>query len=225
MWNPFKKKEKSMQITVNETDMQIKDDKLIININSDLEKVLNSNKMVLSSVKVGDIIMGKSGTKWIVFRHNEDGSTNLLRDDLLQDDRIFDENSNDFSESDIDKYLNVDYIKEVEADFGKENILYQNIDLTSLDGLTDYGVYRTKIGLPTIDDYRYGRKSEIIKNNMSRSWWLSTSDSTPSGIGSSCVQYVGSGGSVDYGDCSWSGRGVRPFLSVSSSIFVSCCEM
>lgn len=40
-----------MQITVNETDMQIKDGKLIININSDLEKVLNSNKMVLSSIE------------------------------------------------------------------------------------------------------------------------------------------------------------------------------
>lgn len=167
-----------MQITVNETDMQIKDGKLIININSDLEKVLNSNKMVLSSVKVGDIINGKSGTKWIVFRHNEDGSTNLLRDDLLQDSKIFDGNSNNFAQSDIDKYLNVDYIKEAEADFGKENILYQNIDLTSLDGMTDYGVCRTKIGLPTIDDYRYGRKSEIIKSNMSRPWWLATSDST-----------------------------------------------
>lgn len=31
-----------MQIIVNETDMQIKDGKLIININSDLEKVLNN---------------------------------------------------------------------------------------------------------------------------------------------------------------------------------------
>lgn len=214
-----------MQITVNETDMQIKDGKLIININSDLEKILNSNKMVLSSVKVGDVITGKSGTKWIVFRHNEDGSTNLLRNDLLQDNKIFDENSSDFAKSDIVKYLNVDYIKEAEADFGKENILYQNIDLTSFDGTTDYGVCRTKIGLPTIDDYRYGRKRKIIKKNMSRPWWLSTSDSTPSGVGTSFVQCVNSGGDVYYYNCRWRDGGVRPFLSVSSSILVSCCEM
>lgn len=54
MFSLFKKKEKKdMQITVNETDMQIKDGKLIININSDLERLLNSNKMVLLSVRVG----------------------------------------------------------------------------------------------------------------------------------------------------------------------------
>lgn len=204
-----------MQITVNETDMQIKDGKLIININSDLEKVLNSNKMVLSSVKVGDII----NDKYIVLEHFANGTTAIIRKDLLDDSMKFGDSNNDWRESNIRKYLNNDYLKEIETEFGEDNIVEHTTYLFSMDGLDDYGACRDKVGLLDIDQYRKYRK--VLGKNMDRWWWLLTPDSTPSGRSASYVRYVDSDGSVYYGGCDWDDGGVRPFFILKSSIFVS----
>ena len=204
-----------MQITVNETDMQIKDGKLIININSDLDKVLNSNKMVLSSVKVGDVI----NDRYIVLEHFEDGTTAVSRKDLLADTMEFWGCNNDWRESNIRKYLNSDYLKEIEKEFGVDNIVEHTTNLLSMDGLDDYGTCRDRIRLLDIDQYRKYRK--VLGKNMDNWWWLLTPDSTPSGWSALCVQCVGRDGNVDcYGFVySWS---VRPFCILKSSIFVSC---
>lgn len=204
-----------MQITVNETDMQIKDGKLIININSDLEKVLNSNKMVLSSVKVGDII----NDKYIVLEHFEDGTTAVIRKDLLENNMEFGDSNNDWRESNVRKYLNDDYLKEIEKEFGVDNIVEHTTNLLSMDGLDDYRTCRDKVGLLDIDQYRKYRK--VLGNNMDSWWWLLTPDSTPSGWSAQFVRCVGIGGDVSYFDYGFS-RSVRPFCILKSSIFVSC---
>lgn len=202
-----------MQITVNETDMQIKDGKLIININSDLEKVLNSNKMVLSSVKVGDII----NDKYIVLEHFADGTTAVIRKDLLEDTMEFSDSNNDWRESSVRKYLNNDYLKEIEKEFGVDNIVGHTTNLFSMDGLDDYGTCRDKVGIFDIDQYRKYRK--VLGKNMDSWWWLLTPDSTPSGWSARYVRYVGNGGGVNCRDCDYSGS-VRPFCILKSSIFV-----
>lgn len=204
-----------MQITVNETDMQIEDGKLIININSDLEKVLNSNKMVLSSVKVGDII----NDKYIVLEHFSDGTTAVIRKDLLEDSMEFGDSNNDWRESNVRKYLNDDYLKEIEKEFGVDNIVEHTTNLFSMDGLDDYGTCRDKVGLLDIDQYRKYRK--VLGMNMDRWWWLLTPDSTPSGWSARCVQCVDGVGGVFCGGCVFSGS-VRPFCILKSNIFVSC---
>lgn len=215
MWNPFKKKEKSMQITVNETDMQIKDGKLIININSDLEKVLNSNKMVLSSVKVGDII----NDKYIVLEHFEDGTTAVIRKDLLENNMEFGDSNNDWRESNVRKYLNDDYLKEIEKEFGEYNIVEHTTNLFSMDGFNDYGTCRDKVGLLDIDQYRKYRK--VLGKNMDNWWWLLTPDSTLSGWSALRVRYVNGDGIVNCNSYDYLGA-VRPFCIIKSSIFVSC---
>lgn len=204
-----------MQITVNETDMQIKDGKLIININSDLEKVLNSNKMVLSSVKVGDII----NDKYIVLEHFADETTAVIRKDLLEDTMRFAEDNNDWRQSIVRKHLNSDYLREIEAEFGEDNIVEHTTNLFSMDGLDDYGTCHDKVGLLDIDQYRKYRK--VLGKNMDSWWWLLTPDSTPSGWSARYVQCVVCGGDVDYYDCGYS-RSVRPFCILKSSIFVFC---
>lgn len=204
-----------MQITVNETDMLIKDGKLIININSDLEKVLNSNKMVLSSVKVGDVI----NDRYIVLEHFADGTTAVIRRDLLENTMEFGDSNNDWKESNVRKYLNNDYLKEIEKEFGVDNIVEYTTNLFSLDGLDDYGTCRDKVGLLDIDQYRKYRK--VLDEDMDRWWWLLTPDSTSSGWSAQCVLCVDCDGSVDYCDYDFSGS-VRPFCILKSSIFVSC---
>ena len=86
------------------------------------------------------------------------------------------------------------------------------MDLTALDGLKDYGKVTDIIGIPDLNLYRECRKNILAGD---RWWWLSTPNSTPSGVGSSHVRCVYSGGDVDWG-YSDLGRSVRPFFILKS---------
>lgn len=212
-----------MQITVNEADMKVENGRLIININSDLEKLLGINKVVLSTVKPGQVIKSAIGVEYIVLEHLDNGSTRVIRKDLLSERMKFDEDSNNFSTSSLNKYLNDKYYREeVVPGFGEGNVVYHSVDLLSLDGLDDYESCIVKVGVLTIDDYRKYRKA-YLKENMDSWWWLSTPDSTPSGYGCDCVRYVDGDGGVGCDDYFW-GRGVRPDFALQSSIFVSLPE-
>ncbi|WP_342759498.1 DUF6273 domain-containing protein [Kineothrix sedimenti] len=203
-----------MQITVNETDMKIEGNRLVININSDLGKVLGLNKVVLSSVKPGDII----NDKYIVLEHFESGATAVIRKELLEKTMDFGDSNNDWRSSNVRNYLNNEYLKDVEKEFGADSIVEHMVDLLSMDGLDDYGSSRDKISLLTIDQYRKYRK--ILGDNMKNWWWLATPDSTPSGWSTGYVRCVDSSGGVCYDGYICDG-GVRPFFILKSSIFVS----
>ena len=86
------------------------------------------------------------------------------------------------------------------------------MDLTALDGLKDYGKVTDIIGIPDLNLYRECRKNILAGD---RWWWLSTPNSTPSGTGSSCVQFVDSGGNVDWRCSDYEGS-VRPFFILKS---------
>lgn len=102
--------------------------------------------------------------------------------------------------------------------YGSNAFIPLEIDLSSRDGLRDYGVCKgDSTGLMT--DRMYINNREYIEPSR---MWLSTPDSTPSGSGASCVRCVCSGGDVYSGGCSWDGWGIRPFCIIKSSIFVSC---
>lgn len=213
-----------MQITVKETDMKVENGRLIINIDSDLEKLLGINKVVLSSVKPGQVIKSAIGIEYIILEHLDNGSTRIIRKDLLPERMKFDNDNNNFSTSSLNKYLNDKYYREeVIPGFGDGTVVVHNVNLLSLDGLDDYRICDTKVGLLTIDDYRRYRKN-CLKENMDSWWWLSTPDSTPSGYGGDCVQYVSDGGGVGCGGYDRWGRGVRPDFALQSSIFVSLPE-
>ena len=86
------------------------------------------------------------------------------------------------------------------------------VDLTSLDGLKDYGKVTDIVGIPDLNLYRECRENILVGDTW---WWLATPDSTPSGIGSSIIQCVDYDGYVRYDGCYWYG-GVRPFFILKS---------
>lgn len=182
----------------------------------------NSKGVVLSSLKAGDIFADSEGDKYIVTKQADD-KTFVMRKELLLDAMEFGRDNN-FITSAIRKFLNGDYLKTIEARFGRENIVEHETDLFSHDGLRDYGKIKNKVSLRTYDDYRNQRG--ILGDNAfdgDRWEWLATPDSTPSGYSSGYVRIVNSGGNVSCGysiDCG----GVRPFFALKSSIFVSLCE-
>lgn len=169
----------------------------------------------LSLLSPGDVFE-KNGIKYIVCEQFADGRTAVVRKECLDDTMEF-ESDNNWKNSDLRKYLNGKYYNEIKNTFGVENIIEHEVDLTSLDGYDDYGVSKDKVSVMNIDRYR---KYHRFIGNTGCWYWLSTPDSTPSGVGSSRVQCVGSDGDVGWGGCGCSGS-VRPFFILKSSISVS----
>ena len=109
--------------------------------------------------------------------------------------------------------LDSDFVKALITEYG-EQLVPVSMDLTSLDGLKDYDTVTDIVGIPDINFYRECRENILQGDN---SWWLSTPDSTPSGIGASGVRYVYGDGDVFWCGCDCS-NGVRPFFILSSPI-------
>lgn len=132
----------------------------------------------------------------------------------------FDEgNSNNFPKGTLCKYLNGEFIKKLKANgAGTSALIPTTIDLTSDDGLKDYGETTQKIFLLTCDMYR---KYRSIIPNLDDWWWLATAYSTESNGYAYYARYVGSDGSLSYDIVSYGNIGVRPAFYLKSSILES----
>lgn len=132
----------------------------------------------------------------------------------------FDEgNSNNFPKGTLCKYLNGEFIKTLKANGADTSALIPTtIDLTSDDGLKDYGETTQKIFLLTCDMYR---KYRSIIPNLDDWWWLATAYSTESNGYAHYARRVGSGGSLYNGSAYNGHSGVRPAFYLKSSILES----
>lgn len=132
----------------------------------------------------------------------------------------FDEgNSNNFPKGTLCKYLNGEFVKELEANGADTStIIPMTIDLTSDDGLKDYGETTQKIFLLTCDMYR---KYRSVIPNLDDWWWLATACSTESNRCAHYVRTVLSDGSLGSGSAYDDHFGVRPAFYLNSSILES----
>ena len=132
--------------------------------------------------------------------------------------------NNNYAESRIKERLEREILPLIEAEVGAENIIEQELDLRSVTGSDAYGVHKCRIALPTFDYIRDNYKMiyDDAQKIKYREWaWTATPNSTTE-YGETdwvvCVSPLGiiSGDSGFYGNF-----GVRPFLILKSSIFVS----
>ncbi len=132
----------------------------------------------------------------------------------------FDEgNSNNFPKGTLCKYLNDEFIKKLKADGADTSALIPTtIDLTSDDGLKDYGETTQKIFLLTCDMYR---KYRSVIPNLDDWWWLATAYSTESNGYADGARYVRSVGSLGSYYAYYGYIGVRPAFYLKSSILES----
>ena len=132
----------------------------------------------------------------------------------------FDEgNSNNFPKGTLCKYLNGEFIKKLKANGADTSALIPTtIDLTSDDGLKDYGETTQKIFLLTCDMYR---KYRSVIPNLDDWWWLATAYSTESNGYAHGARVVYSDGSL-FDNSAYGGYfGVRPAFYLKSSILES----
>lgn len=170
--------------------------------------------MNLGQLKTGQAFE-MAGYEWIALEHDEDRKTTLVITKECIEEMPFDEeNSNDFRNSSIRKYLNNDFLDELTDEGISENdIALTDFDLTRYNGEDTYGLCRDKIGLLTIEQYK--KHKEVLKLNDW--WWLITASSSVPGY----VYVVNSVGSLNYNNAYNGYGGVRPALNLKSDILVS----
>ena len=123
-------------------------------------------------------------------------------------------NSNNYTESDVRKYLvDSELLKKLKDKFSNK-LLPIELDLTSMDGFKDYGsISEDYLSIMNIDILRdLGEKLPLIE----KTYWLATPNQTPKRQDASCVQFVRSFGYVCCSGCNWSECGVRPFFITES---------
>lgn len=155
-----------------------------------------------------------NGHKWKVLDQTEKGVMCICENIC---ERKFDTKTNNYANSDIRKYLNTEFLKELEVAVGAENIISFERDLISLCGLKEYGTCEDKVSLISVDEYRKYRE---FLPRTGKWWWTLTPDSVASNGDESWVNIVSPYGNFNCGNC----RNyfcVRPVCIFSSSIFES----
>ena len=171
--------------------------------------------ILLSDIAVGDTF--KIGEHEFIVLTQSGDTTEVIRKELISNHKFGD--TNNFNGSDAAQIC-CDFIAKIAAIIGEENIIEHTVDLTSDDGLKDYGTIKSHCSLLTADMYRF--YVEILdKFKLGRWWWLATPFSTKRHDNDSWVLCVSPSGFIYYGYCFSDYCGVRPFCILKSTIFVS----
>lgn len=154
-------------ISINGQKIELSDDQI--------DKIKGSFE--LPDVKLADIPVGETfkigSREFVVLEQVGDTSAVILKG--LLPDQTFGSNNN-FNGSNVDKRCN-QFASELAAIIGDDNIIEHTVDLTSDDGMKDYGTIQRRCSLITADLYR--RYVEILdKVNPGAWWWLATAHST-----------------------------------------------
>ena len=155
---------------------------------------------------------------FILLEKCDDGGAIVVRKDMLPEASRFGESA-DWKSSFIRRDLNGRYYQRLAAIVGDNNIIPMTRDLTSLDGLDDYGSCIDNVSLMTV--HEYAKYHRILGFASYPRWqYLITPFSTPSNEYTRNVCCVNYFGAVDWCGCD-NDFGVRPFLKFNSSILVS----
>ena len=170
------------------------------------------------------------GMEWVVLEHNLlKKAVLVLAADVLKTESgetqympFDEENKNDFAASSVRAFLNGDFLEELAAaGADKEAFLPLALDLTSDDGLKDYGIDRVTIGIYTDQIYREFRN--IIP--PASDWhWTATPFSTARNGYEHLVRRVYSSGALNNNSAYYGSGGVRPLCVLKSDILVSFNE-
>lgn len=211
-----------MQISLENVNVIIEGGKAVLDLTeAQLAQLIGQQEKPLSDFSPGDKITVADYT-FIVLEHDDQG-TFLILEDLLPA-RAFDSELNNWIGSDLRGWLYTnDFYETIKNELGLSAIIGMTRDLTSMDGLTDYGSIQDYISLLTFDEYRKYHTILGLKSSYSNWWWLLSPVSTSSNDCSRRVCCVYGDGIASWSYCNY-GCGVRPVLKLCSSILVKPAE-
>ena len=181
-----------------------------------LEKQEEADKVVLSTLKRGDVFQTTGKRKYKVLEQYGD-TTKIISLDLVKENVEFGDTS-DYKTSNVKKLCDTEILKDFEEEFGAENVETHTADIITADG-QKFGTVDCKIRPITFDEAR--EYTDITPNNDLNDWyWTLSPWSTEERGWKKSITVVSPSGyicSISFG----SEGGVRPVCIFSSSIFES----
>ena len=154
----------------------------------------------------------------MVLEHMDDGTLCMVLDEDFESK--FGE-TNNFSESELRKNLNVEYLDEwVKDGADRASFVIMQVDLTANDGLKDYGTCECFLAPRTCGQHR---KYRYLIPNPKGNWeWTATAYSTKNNGCSYIAHQVTSIGGLGYTANVYGAYGVRPLFKLNSESLVEC---
>ena len=132
---------------------------------------------------------------------------------------VFDDDTRDYSKSNLRKVIEGDIQPIIESEVGKENIVENYVDLISVDMQKEFSSFKCKVRPITFDEARQ-YNDLLVDNKLDDWWWTCTPWSTAERGLDYSIAVVASSGNIGI-RYYFNGYGVRPFCILKSNIFVS----
>ena len=177
----------------------------------------NGDKVQLSELNPSEVF--KVGGYDFMVLEQGDGQTFVCSKGFVAEDVIFDENTRNYAESSIKKFIESDVQPVIERELGSDVLVEHTVDLVSVDMQKEFEPCTCKVRLATFDEARKFNNL-LADKSLPDWWWTCTPWSTaerewPYGIAVVCPS-----GYIYFDNCLIS-FGVRPFCILKSNIFVS----
>lgn len=182
-----------------------------------LEEAEKANKVQLSELNPGDTF--KVGEHDFIVLEQKNGTTKVISKNLMEEDIVFDNNTRDYSKSNLKKLIESDIQPIIEAELGADNIVEHTVDLTSVDMQHEFEPCKCKVRPITFDEARQ-YNDLLVNDDLDDWWWTCTPWSTAERNWKYAIAVVASSGFIDNYYCNRGGV-VRPFCILKSNIFVS----
>lgn len=184
-----------------------------------LKKQEKNEKVALSSMRSGDVFQTTGKRKYKVLQQYGD-TTKIISLDLMKKNVEFGE-STDYKNSNVKKLCDIEILKDLEEEFGAENIETHTADIITVDG-QKMGTVDCKIRPITFDEVR--EYTDIIPNQALGDWyWTLSPWSTEEREWKYSISVVSPSGLIGNNNYGVS-YGVRPVCILKSNIFVSKVE-
>ena len=184
-----------------------------------LEKQEEADKVVLSTLKRGDVFQTTGKRKYKVLEQYGD-TTKIISLDLVKENVKFGDNT-DYNKSNVKKLCDTEILKDFEEEFGAESIEEHTVDIITVDG-QKVGSVKCKIRPITFDEAR--EYTDITPNNDLNDWYWTLSPWSTKERGWEKTYTVVSPSGVILNYYCGSEDGVRPVCILKSNIFVSKAE-
>ena len=182
-----------------------------------LEEEEKQSKVQLSTLNPGDVF--KIGEYDFVVLKQHEKTTEVISKGFMAGNVKFDDDSKDYSKSNLRKVIETKIQPVIEAEVGEENLVETVADPKSVDSQYEFTGCKCKVRPITFDEARM-YNNLLVNKDINDWWWTCTPWSTDDRNWKYSIAVVAPSGYVFSRNCCFS-LCVRPFCILKSNIFVS----
>lgn len=182
-----------------------------------LEEEEKQSKVQLSTLNPGDVF--KIGEYDFVVLKQHEKTTEVISKGFMAGNVKFDDDSKDYSKSNLRKVIETKIQPVIEAEVGEENLVETVADLKSVDSQYEFTGCKCKVRPITFDEARM-YNNLLVNKDLNDWWWTCTPWSTDDRDWKYSIAVVAPAGGI-HCNSYYNSYGVRPFCILKSNIFVS----